>query len=84
MDSHSHAQIAGDAVVAGIASKVTYTGAAGSVFGFLVSSQAAVVFGILIGLAGFIVNLVFSYRRDQREQERTEAYLKTLAAEDDT
>lgn len=78
----SHAQIAGDAVIAGVASKVTYAGAGGSVLGFFMSSQAAVVFGILIGLAGYITNLIFSYRRDQREQEKTKAYLATLSAED--
>lgn len=82
MDTHAHAQIASDAVVAGVASKVTYAGAGGSFLGFLMSSQSAVLFGILIGLAGFIVNLIFSYRRDQREKLKMQAYLATLSAEE--
>lgn len=56
-----------DATVEKISLASTQVGAWGSVFAWLASNEAAVLFGIFIGLCGLIVNLIFAWRRDQRE-----------------
>ena len=65
-----------DSVIASTASKATYTGAGASVMGWLVSSEAAVFFGIVIGVLGLVVNVIFSIRRDRREQREHEQRMR--------
>lgn len=67
-----------DATVASAASKTTYTGASVTLGGWLVSSEAAVLFGIVIGLAGFVVNLYFRSRADAREEAEHRARMRAL------
>ncbi len=43
-------------------------GTAAALYGWLTSSGAAVLIGILVTVAGFIVNLIYQRRRDQREE----------------
>ena len=70
-----------DAAVAGAASKTTYAGAGMTVGGWLLSSEFAVLFGMALGLAGFIVNWAYKHkltkteirlREEQAERDRIE------------
>jgi hypothetical protein len=67
-----------DATVASAASKTTYTGASVTLGGWLVSSEAAVLAGIVLGLAGFCVNLYFRSRADAREEAEHRARMRAL------
>lgn len=60
------------ASVASAASKATYSGSLAMLGGWLVSSEAAVVGGLLLGVAGFVVNWIYRHREGQlrlREHE---------------
>lgn len=57
-------------VISTVASKATYGGAAASVFGWLASSEAGVVFGVLLGVIGLLVNVWFKFREDKRQELR--------------
>lgn len=59
-----------DASLAAAGSKATYAGSGMTLGGWLVSSEFAVLVGIVIGVAGFLVN--WYYRREQDMRERTE------------
>ena len=79
MDLKNHvAQQTLDATIASAASKTTYTGASVTLGGWLVSSEAAVLFGIVLGLAGFAVNLYFRHRADAREEREHRARMRAL------
>lgn len=67
-----------DATIASAASKTTYTGASVTLGGWLVSSEAAVLFGIVLGVAGFAVNLYFRSRADAREEAEHQARMRAL------
>lgn len=58
-----------DAAVATTGSKVTFTGAGTSALSALFSSQAGVLYGVVIGIAGILVNWHFKRRAEKREQE---------------
>lgn len=55
-----------DAVIAAGGSKVTHAGAATIAAGWLLSSEAAVLIGILMSIGGFLTNLYFKRREDGR------------------
>jgi hypothetical protein len=79
MDMKQHvAQQTVDATIASAASKTTYGGASVTLGGWLVSSEAAVLAGILLGLAGFVVNLYFRSRADAREEAEHRARMRAL------
>lgn len=59
--------IISDATAATLGTKAAYTGATTTVGSWLVSSEFGVLIGVLIGVAGLLVNLYFNHRRDQRE-----------------
>ncbi len=67
-----------DATMASIGSKTTTAGASVSIFGWLTSSDAGVVFGVIIGIVGLLINWWFKRRSDQREQAEHEALMKRL------
>jgi hypothetical protein len=46
--------------------------------GWLVSSEGAVVAGIVLGVAGFLVNLFFRRRADAREEREHHARMNAL------
>ncbi|MGL4648138.1 MAG: holin [Caldilineaceae bacterium] len=69
-------QQASEALIATNASHVTQIGAWGSVFAWLASAEAAVIFGILLGAAGLAVNVFFSWRRDRRETREHETRMR--------
>ena len=54
-------------------SKATYTGAGMTISGWFLSSEFAVLCGILIGVGGLIVNFFFQLKRDRREQREHKA-----------
>lgn len=62
------AQQAADAAVASTASKVTYTGAGMTISGWFLSSEFAVLVGILLGVAGFLVNWYYRHKENLRQQ----------------
>ena len=79
MDMKQHvAQQTVDATIASAASKTTYGGASVTLGGWLVSSEAAVLAGIVLGLAGFCVNLYFRSRADAREEAEHRARMRAL------
>jgi len=55
--------------VGNVASKVQFTGAGTAIFCGLSVNDWGVIFGILIGVAGLLVNLFFKWRDDQRKQK---------------
>lgn len=70
-----------DATVAAVGSKATYTGAGMTISGWILSSEFAVLVGMVIGVAGFIVNWYYKHklttaeirlREEQAERERIE------------
>lgn len=59
-------------------SVTTYAGAGTSVGGWLLSSEAGVLFGILIGVVGLAVNIFFKFREDRRLEAEHQERLKDL------
>jgi hypothetical protein len=57
-----------NATMAALGSKATYTGAGASILGWLMSSQAGIFFGILLGVGGFLVNWYYRAKEDRRQQ----------------
>lgn len=67
-----------DAAASAAASKVTYAGAGASVFGWLASSEAVAIVGILAAIIGLAVNFYFKRREDKRQQELHAAQMRAL------
>lgn len=67
-----------DATMAGIGSKTTITGAAGSTVSFLLSNEFGILVGICIGLAGLLMNAYYSSKREAREKEAHGAFMQSL------
>lgn len=61
-------QSALEAVVAASAAKVTYGGAGMTITGYMLSSEFAVLAGLVIGLAGFFVNWYYKAKEDRRQE----------------
>ena len=61
-----------DATIAAAGSKATYTGAGMTISGWLLSSEFAVLMGIVIGVAGFLVNWYYKHKEDKRQQAEHE------------
>lgn len=70
-----------DAALAAAGSKVTYTGAGTSLLGWLTSSEAGVVIGIVLGIVGLLVNLYFKHREDKRQQVEHETRMRAIRGE---
>ena len=60
-------QHAFDVAVAALSGKATYTGASVTIGGWLLSSEFAVLFGMVLGTLGLIVN--FYYKRKLTNEE---------------
>ena len=71
-----HAAIETTLATAG--SKATYTGAGMTISGWFLSSEFAVLCGILLGVGGLVVNFFFQLKRDRREQREHKARMETL------
>lgn len=70
-----------DATLAAAGSKATYAGADTSLLSWLASSEAGVVFGIVLGVVGLLVNLYFKWRDDKRQQIEHEARMRAIRGE---
>ena len=57
-----------DATMAAAGSKATYTGAGATVAGWLLSSEFGVLVGVLIGVAGLLINWYYKHQQDKRER----------------
>lgn len=67
-----------EATVASAASKGMGGGTVTSVYGWITSNEMIALVGLTITILGFIVNCIFQYRRDRREQELQRAKLAML------
>jgi hypothetical protein len=65
-----------DAAIAAAGSKVTYTGAGMTISGWFLSSEFAVLIGMLIGVAGFAVNWYYRHKEDARQQAEHERRMR--------
>lgn len=74
-DNQHHAM---EAAAAAIGSKATQAGAGVSILGWLTSSEAGVVIGIVLGLVGLVVNFWFKWREDKRQQVAHEARMRAI------
>lgn len=62
-----------EGTVAAAASKATYLGSGAAVTGWLLSSEFAVLAGLVLGVAGFVVNFYYRRKQDRREQAEHDA-----------
>ena len=67
-----------DASIAAAASKSTYTGAGLTITGWLVSSEAAILVGMIVGILGLIVNFLLRLRVDRRQERLHQEQIKKL------
>lgn len=67
-----------DATAANLGHWGSLAGAVWSFFSWFASSQAGVLFGILLGVIGLTVNIYFKRRQDIREQREHEARMKRI------
>ncbi|MFK7088687.1 holin [Chromobacterium violaceum] len=65
-----------EATAATVASKATYGGAGGSVAGFLLSNEFAVLVGLLVAVGGFLMNWYYRAKQDRREQAEHDARMR--------
>ncbi|MEN9317362.1 MAG: hypothetical protein RIS35_3755 [Pseudomonadota bacterium] len=80
MDSTAQ-QHAVDTALSAAGSKATYTGASMTIFGWMLSSEFAVLIGMIVGVGGFFVNWYYKHKltneeirlkREAAERERVE------------
>jgi hypothetical protein len=67
-----------DAGIAAAASKSTYTGSGLMITGWLFSSEAAVLVGMVLGVLGLGVNIYFRIKQDRREEREHQKRMKDL------
>ena len=67
-----------EASVAAAASKATGAGSAVTFVGWLTSSNFGIWAGIVIGVAGLIVNWYFKHRSDKRASVAHDAYMRKM------
>ncbi len=61
-------QAAFETAMATAGSKATFGGASTSIVSWMLSSEFGILFGLVLGLAGFLVNLYYKHKQDKREQ----------------
>lgn len=55
-------------------------GAVTSIVGWLSSSEAVILIGVIVTILGFLINLMFQIRRDKRQQIKDELEKSLLLA----
>lgn len=55
-----------------VGSGSTYGGMAAALYGWVTSSDGAILLGLVFTIGGFIVNYIFARRREKRESEEHE------------
>lgn len=71
-------QHAAEAAMAAAASKATNVGVAGMGLGWLLSSQAAVLIGMIVGVLGLAINWYYRAKQDRREEREHLARMSEL------
>jgi len=67
-----------EATVASVAAKASGGGSGAAIFGWLTSNEMLALLGVVIAFLGFVVNFIFQFRRDRREQELKSAQIAAL------
>lgn len=67
-----------EAAASAVASKSTYGGAVTSVLGWLLSSEATVVIGIVVAVVGLAVNWYYKAKADKRAEKLFAARLERI------
>ena len=67
-----------DAGIAAAASKSTYTGSGLMITGWLFSSEAAILVGMVVGVLGLAVNIYFRVKQDRREEKEHKKRMEDL------
>lgn len=67
-----------DNMISHAATKVTEVGALASIGGWVTSNTLVAIFGLMVAILGFMVNLYFQSRRDRREAQLHDAKMKLL------
>lgn len=67
-----------DQTISAIGHKSTIAGSIWSLFSWLASSEAGVLYGLLGIVIGILVNIYFKRRQDIREQREHEARMRKL------
>ena len=74
-------KVAGETIenaVIAVSSKATYSGAGMTVGGWLMSSEFAVLAGLVLGVASFGLNWWYRFRKDRREHFEHLAKMKAM------
>lgn len=69
---------AADAALAAAAHKATTAGAGTVVVGWLTLNDLCLVIGVVVTVAGFLVNLYYKRKQDRREAQLQEAQIAAL------
>ncbi len=67
-----------DATIAAAAGKTTQLGASTTVVGWALSSEMGILSGIVIGVAGLVVQLVFKIREDRRREAEHQRRMRDM------
>lgn len=79
MDKQETIDHATDLAMASAASKTTQVGAVTVLGGWWFTNEAAVLYGLLIGLGGLILNWHYRRKADKREEELHQLKVKELS-----
>jgi predicted negative regulator of RcsB-dependent stress response len=71
-------EIASAGTAASAASKVTYGGSAAAMGGWFLSNEFAVLMGLVIGVAGFVVNWYYRHKEYKLKERESLARLSEL------
>ena len=63
--------------MAAVGSKATYTGASTSVVAWILSSEFGILAGVMIGVAGLLVNWYYRAKEDRRQQAEHERRMRS-------
>lgn len=66
-----------EAIASG-ATKAMYAGASSSILGWLMSSEFAVLVGLIVGVGGFFVNWYYRHQENKRQQAKWELEMSRL------
>ncbi len=76
IDKESITETATDVAIASVASKTTYMGVGSVGFGWLMTNEAAVVGGLIVGVTGLLINWWYKRKADKREEEMHKLRIK--------
>lgn len=79
MDRQDTIEHATDVALASVASKTTQVGAFTVIGGWWFTNEAAVLYGLVIGLGGLILNWYYRRKADRREEELHKLKIKELS-----